>query len=133
MKKTTDYEIECLKVSLPLRCEQYRFKYPTQYNYQKAYIELDPESKTLTCDWNGEIGNAVPFAVYHGRVLRFSFPPFTKLHDVRDCMKAIAPACAAMVKEYKERWDGNNWRGIWNEELLDMVQRRVLALSPEVY
>ena len=131
--KTTDFEVEGLKVSLPLRVAQYRHQYPGQFRHQSAYIELDPETKTLSCDWNGEIGNAVPFSVYHGRVQRFSFPPFTKLLDVRDCMKAIAPACAAMVKEYKERWDGNNWRGIWNEELLDMVQRRVWALSPEVY
>ena len=34
MKKTTDYEIEGLKVSLPLRCEQYRYQYPGQFHHQ---------------------------------------------------------------------------------------------------
>lgn len=131
--KTTDYEIEGLKVSLPLRVAQYRYQYPGQFRHQSAYIELDPSDKTLRCDWNGEIGNAVPFSVYHGRVLRFSFPPFSKLNDVRDTMKAIAPACAKLVASYDEKWDGNNWRGQWDEKILDTVQRRVWALSPEVY
>ena len=131
--KTTDYEIEGLRVSLPLRVAQYRYQYPGQFRHQSAYIELDPSDKTLRCDWNGEIGNAVPFSVYHGRVLRFSFPPFTKLQDVRDTMKAIAPACAKLVASYDEKWDGNNWRGQWDEQILDTVQRRIWALSPEVY
>ena len=91
MKKTTDYTVDGLAVLLPLRCENYRYQYPGQFHHQSAYIELDPVAKTLTCDWNGEIGNAVPFSVYHGRVLRFTFPPFSKLRDVRDTMKWSSP------------------------------------------
>ena len=64
MKKTTDYEIEGLKVSLPLRVAQYRYQYPGQYRHQSAYIELDPSDKTLRCDWNGEIG-AVQLPAVH--------------------------------------------------------------------
>lgn len=133
MTKTTDFIVDGLTVHLPLRVDQYRYQYPGQFRPQQAYIELDPSDKTLRCDWNGEIGNAVPFDVYHGRVLRFSFHPSAKLRDVRDTMRAIAPACAEMVKAYDERWDGNNFRGVWKEDLRDQVEGRVWALSREVY
>ena len=131
MKKTTDYELDGLKISLPLRCENYRHKYPGQFYHQQAYIELDPESKTLTCDWNGEIGNAVPFSVYHGRVLRFSFNPFMHLKDVRKTMRTIAPICAEMIKSYDEKWDGNNFRGVWDQTLHDKVYNIIAGMEEE--
>ena len=132
MKKTTNYEVDGLRVSLPLRCEQYRYQYPGQFHHQSAYIELDPSDKTLRCGWNGEIGNAVPFCVYHGRVLRFSFAPLMPLKDVRELMREIAPVCAEMIKSYDERWDGNNWRGVWNEALREEVHHYIWAKHGEV-
>ena len=47
--------------------------YPQQLYPQSAFISLD-ESGTVSADYDGEIGNAVPMNVWHGRTMRFAIP-----------------------------------------------------------
>ena len=129
MRKTTDYELDELKIFLPLRCDQYRYRYPGQFRSQQAYIELDPEDKTLRCDWNGEIGNAVPFSVYHRRILRFPFNSEMKLKDVRACMKAIAPLCVKLIATYDTDWNGSNLVGKFDYDIEKHIEDIVWDFS----
>ena len=124
-KNKSNFECNGLHISLPTRAYQYRCRYQGQFYHQPAYLELDPESKTLTAGYSGEIGNAIPMAVYHGTVLRFTIPPMTKLRDVRSLMTWIAPACARLVDSYDEKWDGHNFYGVWDNDILDWVNHEI--------
>lgn len=49
-------------------------KYNSQVNPQPAFIEVD-ENGVVTAGVNGEIGNGVPWRVYHKQDLRINCPP----------------------------------------------------------
>ena len=49
-------------------------KYSGQTNSQPVYIDLDLDTGVVTAGYNAEIGNAVPMAVWNGKVLRWSVP-----------------------------------------------------------
>lgn len=115
-----------MNITLPRRCADYRHRYPGQFRYQSAYIEFDPEDGgSLRADWNGEIGNAIPFAVYYGRLFRFSVPVFAKLRDVRRVMKEIAPMCEEYTASFETRWNGSNMVGAGDDDLLEKIRAHV--------
>ncbi len=81
--------------------------YDGQTNSQDCYIELDCENETLSASYNGEIGNAIPFSVYHGHNQRFGIPCL--LPDaVNGLMKKIKHLADRVVDGYESHWDGNN-------------------------
>lgn len=45
-------------------------RYPHQATPQPAFIALDLRENTVSVDYSGEIGNAIPASVYHGLVRR---------------------------------------------------------------
>lgn len=49
-------------------------RYPREIRPQPAYLEIDPQERTVTADYSGEIGNAVPASVWHGVILRVPIP-----------------------------------------------------------
>lgn len=100
-------------------------QYPGQSNPQPAYIELDLEYKTLSADYSGEIGNAMPMAVYHNRVLRFSISQFIsggKINEILNDPKLLG-LCEQVVANHIIVWDGNNNVGKLNINGQDAVQR----------
>jgi len=86
--------------------ELYR-RYDGQSEAQDAYIELDLREGTLLADWDSEVGNAVPSAVYHGFERRYSIPVLTAAAANR-VMEEIAPMAARVLADWEEIWDGNN-------------------------
>lgn len=118
-EKSTGNEI-CfphVTVTLPSSRTAYFHWYEGQYNPQDAYLELDPENGTLIADWNGEIGNAVPFSVYNHRVFRWGFSATLPLQNVRDLMREIAPLaeriCAGFDTDYDRQ---SNLVGVLNDD-----------------
>ncbi|MCX4451625.1 hypothetical protein [Streptomyces sp. NBC_01789] len=81
--------------------------YDGQSEAQAAYIELDLRDGQLLADYNGEIGNGVPFSVYHGFQRRWSIPVLTA-DAANRIMREIAPLAARMLADWEEVWDGNN-------------------------
>ena len=64
-------------------------KYEGQSQPQPAYLEFDPanqETLELKAQYNGGIGNAVPFDVWNGQILRFWVNP--QVH--RDSLNNLA-------------------------------------------
>ena len=57
-------------------------QYPGQCQPQPAYVSLD-EDGTVSVDWSGEIGNAVPASVWHGRDVRLSISPYASSAGIR--------------------------------------------------
>ncbi len=93
-------------------------RYDGQTQEQPAYIELDLEDKTLSADWNGEIGNAVPMDVWHGLRRRYHIPCLVA-DEANALMEEIAPLCERVVAGSEIVWDGNNWVAKLNEDAED--------------
>ena len=82
-------------------------QYPGQNEPQPCYVELDLRTRTLGTDWNGEIGNAVPFSVHHGFDRRYPIPALTST-AANTLLEQIRPLAERMVSDWEEQWDGNN-------------------------
>ena len=71
----------------------------------------------MSADWDGEIGNAVPASVWHGRARRYQLPsPYLTREHIVEFMKDAAPLCEIVCDEYEERWNGSNHVGELTEE-----------------
>ncbi|MER6109285.1 hypothetical protein [Streptomyces hirsutus] len=81
--------------------------YDGQTEAQDAYIELDLANGTLLADYNGEIGNAVPFTVYHGIDRRYAIPILTG-DAANRVMEEIRPLAERILADSEIEWDGNN-------------------------
>ncbi|MEK9207035.1 MAG: hypothetical protein AAB922_01035, partial [Patescibacteria group bacterium] len=74
-------------------------------------LDLRDSHPTLRPNWNGEIGNAVPFAVWHGHVRRYPINPCIS-QDGIDRIVADDEILALrdrVVAGYSQVWDGNNY------------------------
>lgn len=108
-------------------------QYQGQFECQLAYVELDPNNESLYADWNAEIGNAVPFSVYHGRKMRYRVNPavrgtaIAKLlerEDVQDLARRI-------IAGYSEEWDGNNNVGVLDDDAQAAEEELAILLGEE--
>lgn len=84
-------------------------RYPRQNDCQGAYIELDLKDKSLNADWNGEIGNAIPFSVYYGHCRRYGVSPYMTEKETNDLMTELLPLANKVLAGYESVWDGNNY------------------------
>jgi len=82
-------------------------KYPGQSDPQPCYVELDLRDGVMLADWNSEIGNAIPFSVYHGHVQRYSIPSLTA-DAANALMQELLPLAERVVDGYESVWNGNN-------------------------
>lgn len=90
-------------------------QYAGQSAPQPCYVSLDCDSGTLSASYNAEIGNGVPFAVYHGREQRWSIPALTA--DAANSLLAeIAPFAERMVAGYERVWDGHNHVAVFSDD-----------------
>ena len=87
--------------------DNYR-KYFGQCQCQDAYIELDCKSGVLSASYDAEIGNAVPFSVYHGHDQRWGISPYMKIKAINKLLEKIEPWAQQIIDGYEEYWDGNN-------------------------
>jgi len=91
-------------------------RYPSQINPQDAYIEIDWAEQTISADVNGEIGNAVPFKVWHAEVDRFEIPSGLLPAEANRIMDEVKVLADKFVESFHTEWDGSNFKGCWNEE-----------------
>jgi hypothetical protein len=82
-------------------------RYNSQTSPQGCYIELDLRGETLSADYDSEVGNAVPFTVFHGFERRYSIPALTG-SAADELMEKIAPLADRILADWEEVWDGNN-------------------------
>jgi hypothetical protein len=101
-------------------------RYPGQNDWQRAYIEIDPSSRTLSADYNGNVGNAVPMEVWHHRLLRVSLARPLPAADANALMEQVAPLAATVCDGWSEHWDGHNFVGVLDEDAqaaLDQIEQ----------
>jgi hypothetical protein len=89
-------------------------QYPGQLQPQPGYIELDGNS--VTADYSGEIGNAVPADVWHNRRLRWYINGAMAGSDINNLIDEITPLLEIVHAGHDEDWDGSNWVGVLTDE-----------------
>ena len=93
-------------------------KFPGQINAQDVYVELDLVNKVLTASFNPEVGNAVPFSVYHGKVIRYPIKYPVWAVSANGLLEELLPLANDVLNGFSEEWNGNNWVGMLNESAL---------------
>jgi hypothetical protein len=107
-----------LKFRTVRRVSEYRHKYPQQQEHQRAFFALDEDSSEVYADWNGEIGNAIPFSVYHGRDRRYHFSPRLKISEVNKLGRSLLPLLERVRAGMSIEWDGNNARAFLDDDAI---------------
>jgi hypothetical protein len=97
-------------------------RYPGQQSPQSCYLILDPSHRKLCCDYDGEIGNAVPMDVYHGLRLRWHIPLLTGSAADR-LMRDVAPLAARVCAGYTREWDGHNHVGCYTADAQEAITK----------
>jgi len=117
-----------VKIVLPNRKEKpVLFKYRGQHQPQRAYLEIDPSqcTKYIKCraDYSGEIGNAVPVAVWHDLVFRIPVAPEVWRKGLKDLEQdeRFISLTTRLVDSWEEIWNGNNYVGKHDRDTYDML------------
>lgn len=88
----------------------YRLHYPGQTYQQTAHFVLYFDESEVIPTYNGEIGNAVPFSVFHGYEIRLEFNAGLKRGTVNHLGRELLPCFQRVQNGMVEYWDGNNYR-----------------------
>ena len=121
-----------VKIVIPNRKKKPVFyQYQNQCYPQGAYLEIDPSKCTtnIKCraDYTGEIGNAVPAAVWHDLVFRVPVAPEvsrTALKELETDERFIT-LVDQLVDSWEEIWNGNNYVGKHDRDVYDMLCQHV--------
>jgi hypothetical protein len=127
-----------MKIMIPNRRKQPVFhQYSGQCFPQHAYLEFDPMLEgelTLTADYSGEMGNGVPEAVWHNRVLRVGIPSQVTLKALKDLRsdERLSNMLEQLRNSYDQMWRNGNWVGQFDTDLYycvcEYTQERLYAL-----
>jgi hypothetical protein len=97
-------------------------RYPSQSERQPCYVELDArDNGRLAAEHNPEIGNAVPFAVWHGHITRWAVPVL-RADSANALLAAIAPLAARVVAGYSATWYGSNSVALYDEDATEAIE-----------
>lgn len=114
MTTTTETEkmITFIEDSETIDADDLYAHYAGQIEPQTAYVALDEDGDVYT-DYSGEIGNAVPAGVWHGKDLRFPVPAETNAYALNFWLRE--PEQMELLERIHAgnliRWDGNNYVG----------------------
>lgn len=81
--------------------------YPQQSAPQPCYVWLDTETGRMGAAYNAEIGNAVPFRVWHGIQRRWSIPALTA-DSANTLLETLRPLAERIYRGSETVWDGHN-------------------------
>lgn len=90
------------------KISDYRYTFPGQFRQQNAYFDFDLDEDVVTATHNPEIGNAIPFRVYHGLGRRYGFNPNLKMGTVNRLGRELIPLWERVRAGMTVEWDGNN-------------------------
>ena len=88
---------------------------------QPCHVSLNCDTAALSASYDPEIGNGIPFSVYHRRTLRWGIPALTA--DAANALLAeIAPLAERVVAGYERTWDGNNHVGEYTDDAQEAIE-----------
>ena len=94
------------------------YHYSGQYNAQPAYIEIDPAALNITADYSGVIGNAVPEAVWNGRIVRVMVHSSISGRDLTALFndESFHNLVERIIAGHETFWNGSNYVGRDNDD-----------------
>jgi hypothetical protein len=100
-------------------------RYHQQTEAQPAYLEIDPEGRSVRVDWDDGIGGAVPMYVYHGLLLRYPLPCAISGRALADWLTdaEVRDLVARIIDAYYVHWDGSDNCGCLREDGGDASER----------
>ena len=90
-------------------------KYACEFQPQPAYIRMDEDGE-IDAWANGEIGNAVPASIWHGRTLTWRVPSDVKGEALLAFVKEHQRLFERVYLGHEVDWDGNNLVGKLDED-----------------
>ncbi len=104
-------------------------RYPREVNPQDAYLWIDLEADTAGWSTNGEIGNAVPVAVWHGVTRRVPCSNTLTGQQIAELTEELRPLIERVCAGGDSEWDGQNWVGAQDDASTDAEAdiRRILS------
>lgn len=103
------------------RISEYRHTYARQNKPQRAYFELCENDNEVIATYDGAIGGAIPFEVFHKRDLRFYFSPELKMREVNQLGRDLLPLFARVRAGQSVQWDGNNHVGRFTDDAIRAI------------
>jgi hypothetical protein len=110
-------------------------QYQGQQQPQPIYLELDPDKRKVTIDYNAEIGNAVPVDVWSGLVRRYTIPLMSRW-SASQLARSIRPLFERVCAGWSRMDTGNNIVGCFTSDALDAeedIERHIANLIPGSY
>ena len=102
--------------------------YPGQHEPQGAYVQLHPDGE-VEFGVNGEVGNAVPEAVFHDRIVRIcDVDPYLTLEGIDKLHREIRPLLEEIAEGHSVEWSGSNNVGRFTEEADEARERLMKRL-----
>ena len=105
--------VTVIEVTEPPYCQ-----YNGQYEAQDVYIEIDPDGKTVSMDYDPEIGGGVPEDVYHKIIMRYYLPRDTvpTVSSANDILSNLLPLAERVVAGHSIEWNGINHVGVLDDD-----------------
>lgn len=120
-----------IKISRPRRVSEYRCKYDSQCNHQRAELVIDPENDEaqLYVSYNPEIGGAITMHEYHHREFHIGFNCHLPLSSVNKMLTNCRQYAERVVAGYDTHWDGNNIVGVLSEDAVRALDAMELVVQ----
>ena len=104
-----------------MNCKPLWNRYPQQCQAQPAYLEI-LESGHIQCDWNAEIGYAVPFRVWHNIDMRFAIDNSLSQKDIDALITQVMPLAERLLQKSAVEWDGHNHKRKFSDEAASLLE-----------
>lgn len=112
----TPKETNKMKYTYPDEPNPLHLHYLGQYEPQGAYVQIHPDGE-VEFGVNGEVGNAVPEAAFHNRIVRIcGVSPYLSRKGIAQLMADIKDKLAAIHEGHSIEWNGNNKVGRLTDE-----------------
>ena len=106
-------------------------KYDSEFQPQPAYIRMDEDGE-IDAWVNGEIGNAVPASIWHGRTLTWRVPSNVRGDALLAFVKEHQPLFERVYLGHEVDWDGRNHVGTLDEDAQE-ASEAIVAEAGSLY
>jgi hypothetical protein len=96
-------------------------QYSGQHAPQPCFVEFDCDDGELRASYNPEIGNGVPFNVWHRRAIRWRIPALTA-EAANGLLADILPYAETILAGYESEWDGHNHVGSYTDAASEAIE-----------
>ena len=115
------------------KCNQYYGRYyPQQSKPQKLYLYVDGDEQDFEIKHNPDVGTGVSCEIYTDRTLRFELPnPIYSKKEGFAILRAVETLVEELLKTFEIEWNGQNNCGIWDQELVEKLEKKLAEVCPE--